>query len=184
MELNNKQDLKALLATTDLHLVESDGSFSSISAFEQIDLETNKRIFRETRENLRLEMNEQQLGGRIDLSALDIIQVCMRNVDLHTTSEVLHFVWECGRLHKELELKFEMQNRQDALEKENNPEAIVEKDPESPLAIAIQVDKALFDITSLIQRLPIPEFWPEMGGWTSEYQQQIDKAKQLLTKLY
>src|SRR5437667_354690 len=115
MELNNKNDLKAILAESDMQGLNEQGEFESFSVFEGIDKTTGHRIFRDIRENLRIHLNEQQFrDGRIEMTALDILKVGMRNVDLHTTAEVLHFVYECGRVHQEMRMKLDVMKEWEA----------------------------------------------------------------------
>jgi len=188
MELNNKNDLKAIMAESAMQALNEHGEFESFSVFEGVDKATAYRIFRETRENIKTYLNEQQFrNGRIEMTALEILKVGMRNVDLHTTAEVLHFVYECGRVHQEMEMKLKVMNefeeaqRQEA---EKLKDVLPELDGESVLAIAKALDKQIFDLTEMVKQLPIPQFWPQLKEWTADYNNRLEVIRVLITKLY
>ncbi len=188
MELSNKKDLKAILAETDMQALDDQGQFESFSVFEGIDKTTGHRIFKDIRENIRIYLNEQQFrDGRIEMTALDILQVGMRNVDLHTTAEVLHFVYECGRVHQEMKMKFDVLNEFEKSQKEESEQlkdVLPELGESSPLQVARAIDKQIYDITEMVKQLPIPQFWPELKEWTKDYNDRLGTIHTLISKLY
>jgi len=188
MELNNKNDLKAIMAESDMQALNEQGEFESFSVFEGVEKPTAYRIFKEIRENVRVHLNEQQFrDGKIEMTALDILKVGMRNIDLNTTAEVLHFVYECGRVHQEMDMKLkvlkEWENAQ-AKEQEQLKDVIPELEGGSPLQVAKALDKEIFDLTEMVKQLPIPQFWPQLKEWTADYNNRLEVIRILITKLY
>lgn len=188
MELNNKNDLKAILAESDMQGLNDQGEFESFSVFEGVNKMTSWKIFKAIRENLRIHLNDQQFAnGHIEITALEMIQVCMKDIDMHTTAETLHFVWEVGRVYQETRMKLEVLKEWDesqAKEAEQVKDALPELEEGSILQVAKALDKQIFDITEMVHQLPIPQFWPELKEWTADYNNRLETIRVLITKLY
>lgn len=190
MELNNKKDLKALLAESDMQGFNNEGELIAYSVFEGIGSTDGLRFYKELRENIRVYMNEQQFqDGKISITPLELIKVAIRNVDIDTTPQVLHIIWECGRIHQEISMKLNaMKQQEEEYRLEQERMAAQGGSPniyqnEGPVDIAIQMDKEVFHVAELVQQLPIPQFWPNLKEWTGDFQASLDKLRILIRKL-
>jgi len=188
MELNNKNDLKAIMAESDMQGLNEQGEFESFSVFEGPDKLTSWRIFKAIRENLRVHLNNQQFEqGRIEITALEMLQVCMEGIELSTTGEVLHFIWEVGRVYQETRMKLEVLKEWEdsqAKEQEQLKDVIPELEGGFTLQLAKALDKEIFDMTEMVKQLPIPQFWPQLPEWSADYNNRLEVIRTLITKLY
>jgi hypothetical protein len=191
MELNNKKDLISLLAESDFQGLGDDGVALAYSVFEDIDINNGRRIFMELHENLKEWLNKLGMKGYFEISALDIMKVGMRNIELNNTAEVLHFVWQCGITYQEIRLKLaalkkldDEQKRSDKnSEQDHNYPGFEPEKEMSSTQVAVELDKEMAQVAKLVNQLPINRDWRHAPEWERDYQARLENIRKLITNL-
>jgi hypothetical protein len=93
MGITNKKELLAALAPWIPAQFGADGSPRIASVFNELEHERAMEINMELIDNLREEFNKHP---PIDVTPQDFIRIAARNVDLNTSEELLHFMWQTG----------------------------------------------------------------------------------------